>query len=206
MKQDSRFMPVSEIRALFARSLSKMYGEEVPLYNQLVDTVTRVNRDVMSGQPGLERELGSLERVSEERHGAIRVGTPEEMRGIAQLFSVLGMYPVDYYDLTVAGLPIHSTAFRPIEKDELAKNPFRVFTSLLRLDIIAQNDSELAHVAETVLAKRKIFTDKTLELIEINKRQGGLTPEQAVEFVKEAMELSAGIKKRPLQNLYMINC
>ncbi len=36
-----------------------------------------------------------------------------------------------YYDLSQAGVPVHSTAFRPI--DELrSRNPFRMFTSLLR--------------------------------------------------------------------------
>jgi uncharacterized glyoxalase superfamily metalloenzyme YdcJ len=31
------------------------------------------------------------------------------------MFAVMGMYPVSYYDLSQAGVPVHSTAFRPID-------------------------------------------------------------------------------------------
>ena len=52
------------------------------------------------------------------------------------MFTIMGMYPVSYYDLSQAGVPVHSTAFRPIDDASLARNPFRVFTSLLRLELI----------------------------------------------------------------------
>ena len=41
-----------------------------------------------------------------------------------------------YYDLSVAGVPVHSTAFRPVTDAALLANPFRVFTSLLRLELV----------------------------------------------------------------------
>ena len=43
------------------------------------------------------------------------------------------MYPVGFYDLRDAAspVPVVSTAFRPVDDDELARNPFRVFTSML---------------------------------------------------------------------------
>ena len=31
----------------------------------------------------------------------------------------MGMYPVGYYNLAVNKLPVHSTAFRPIEQEAL---------------------------------------------------------------------------------------
>ena len=44
------------------------------------------------------------------------------------------MHPVGFYDLREAAssaVPVVSTAFRPIAAEELARNPFRVFTSML---------------------------------------------------------------------------
>ncbi len=97
-----------------------------------------------------------LERLSVERHGAIRVGTAEELGMLARLFAVMGMAPVGYYDLAAAGVPVHSTAFRPIDSEALAINPFRLFTSLLRLELI--EDEDLRERAAAILAERDIFT------------------------------------------------
>ena len=47
------------------------------------------------------------------------------------------MHPVGFYDLRDTGatpVPVVSTAFRPIDPDELELNPFRVFTSMLTVD------------------------------------------------------------------------
>ena len=44
------------------------------------------------------------------------------------------MFPCGFYDLRDAApapVPVVSTAFRPLDRDELAANPFRVFTSML---------------------------------------------------------------------------
>ncbi len=75
-------------------------------------------------------ETDLLERVSEERHGAIRLGTAEKLSMMRRVFAVMGMFPVGYYDLSEAGVPVHSTAFRPVGDAALKRNPFRVFTSL----------------------------------------------------------------------------
>ena len=84
----------------------------------------------------------------------------------------MGMYPVAYYDLSVAGVPVHSTAFRPIDGTALAANPFRVFTSLLRLELI--EDPALREQAAQILARRRIFTDAALALVEQAERDGCL--------------------------------
>ena len=97
------FMPPSRIRDMFSAALSAMYRAEVPAYGDLLDIVADVNAD-------LSRETGaSLNRISRERHGAIRLGTADELSKTARLFAVIGMEPVGYYDLSVAGLPVHST-------------------------------------------------------------------------------------------------
>ena len=36
-----------------------------------------------------------------------------------RLFAVMGMFPVGYYDLTPAGVPVHSTAFRAVSTEAL---------------------------------------------------------------------------------------
>ncbi|VFS86796.1 Uncharacterized protein conserved in bacteria [Kluyvera cryocrescens] len=54
-----------------------------------------------------------LARLNVERHGAIRVGTAEELATLCRIFAIMGMQPVGYYDLSVAGVPVHSTAFSP---------------------------------------------------------------------------------------------
>ncbi len=180
-----QIVPKYEIREKFSRAMSEMYKKEVPLYGELLEIVRGINRDFMKEHPYLEEELGNLDRVSEERHGAIRLGKPDELATMARLFNVMGMVPIGYYDLSVANLPVHSTAFRPVEKEELAKNPFRVFTSLLRTDLL---DEETRKQAMESLRDRNIFTPGVMELIEVHETEGGLIPEQADRFILEALE------------------
>ncbi|HRD84765.1 MAG TPA: DUF1338 family protein, partial [Rubrivivax sp.] len=56
-----------------------------------------------------QRMQAIRERLDLERHGAIRVGTPAELAMLGRVFAVMGMHPVGYYDLTVAGVPVHAT-------------------------------------------------------------------------------------------------
>ncbi|MBX8551800.1 VOC family protein [Pseudomonas cichorii] len=178
-----------EIRASFSRAMSQMYKTEVPLYGTLMELVSEVNDSVMTHQPQVLESLkqtGEIQRLDMERHGAIRVGTALELATLARLFAVMGMEPVGYYDLTPAGVPVHSTAFRAVHEQSLQVSPFRVFTSLLRLELI-END-ELRTFAAEVLAKRMIFTPRTLALIEKHEQQGGLSESDAEEFVQQALE------------------
>lgn len=179
----------NHIRTLFSRAMSRMYQAEVPKYGVLLDIVAKVNAGVLSKESDLVKSLGddnNLARITEERHGAIRLGKPEELKTMASLFAVMGMYPVGYYDLSVANMPVHSTAFRPLEKDALQVNPFRIFTSLLRVDLI--KDKESVALINSVLDKRDIFTKRLRELINIDRENNGLSEEQANEFVQEALE------------------
>lgn len=183
------FISPDVIRATFSQSMSAMYRNEVPLYGDLISLVATVNQQAIEQNQNSSAELarsGSLESLSEERHGAIRLGTADELSTMRRLFAVMGMYPVDYYDLTVAGIPVHSTAFRPVTSQSLEANPFRVFTSLLCIDLI--EDSALRAEAESILAQRNIFTDKAIALIDTHEKQGGLTQEDAELFVSEALE------------------
>ena len=145
-----------DLRAAFSTSLSRMYGTEVPAYNTLVDVSTAVNTDFMAAHPDTAERLGRIDRVTAERHGAIRVGTIGELRQVAQVFAALGMEPVGFYDLrgdTKTSLPIVSTAFRPTTKEALAINPFRVFTSCLVTDDRRYFTPELTAALDDFLAK-----------------------------------------------------
>lgn len=182
-------MHPDEIRTLFSGAMSAMYCEEVPLYGELVELVRDVNAATLKANPALRRQLeasGELDRLEVERHGAIRLGTAEELYNIRRMFAVMGMYPVGYYDLSVAGLPVHSTAFRPLDSVSLQRNPFRIFTSLIRLELLA--DQALARQAEAILAQRNIMTERALELIAMAEDYGGLSKAEATEFVNEALE------------------
>lgn len=177
------------IRARFSEALSTMYRQEVPLYADLIEIVDAVNEAELAADPALHAQLstsGELGRLGAERHGAIRVGTARELADLRRVFAVMGMVPVGYYDLTVAGVPVHSTAFRPVTAQALTACPFRVFTSLLRLDLIA--DEALRERAAALLDARRILTPLALELTARAEAQGGLAEEDAEAFVAQVLE------------------
>lgn len=166
-----------------------MYRLEVPAYGDLLTLVSEINGQVLAADEGLKKSLeaaGDLDRLDEERHGAIRVGTAVELATVARAFAVMGMFPVGYYNLAPAGVPVHSTAFRPLDAKSLRCNPFRVFTSLLRLELI--EDEALRDEAAAILARRQIFTSEAIELIATAERQGGLSDKQAEDFVAALLE------------------
>jgi len=165
-----------QLRADFSQALSDMYRTEVPAYGTLIDIVGQINAD----HEGI--------RSDGERHGAIRLGTSEELNLIGRVFAVLGLHPVGYYDLSVAGLPVHSTAFRPITEEGFKTSPFRMFTSLLRLDMLPK---DIRHKAEAALASRQIFSNAGLALLEQAEREGGLNAKDGARFVEEAVAIFA---------------
>jgi len=178
-----------DIRKGFSKAMSDMYRDEVPLYGALMELVAETNARVLETDPGLGQQLqrtGEIQRLDMERHGAIRLGTAFELETIGRLFAVMGMQPVGYYDLTPAGVPVHSTAFRAVHESALQTSPFRVFTSLLRLELI--ENPELREFAQAALAKRAIFTPRALELIEQSEADGGLNAVDADAFIQQALE------------------
>ncbi|MBE7211021.1 MAG: VOC family protein, partial [Gluconacetobacter diazotrophicus] len=163
------------LRARFSAGLSEMYRREVPLYGTLIELVAAVN-----GRAG-----GTADpRLEVERHGAIRLGTEAELRLVARVFGAMGMRAVGYYDLAAAGVPVHSTAFRPVEAAAFARSPFRVFTSLLRPELIA--DPALREEAKAILSRRRIGSEELDALLERAEREGGVPEEDAERFVAAA--------------------
>ena len=156
-----------ELRAAFARRLAAMYGREVPAYETLVEVTREINAEVVGRDRDGAQRLGSVERVSAERHGAIRVGTPRELAEAARVFAAFGMHPVGFYDLRDAGpgaVPVVSAAFRPIEGAELARNPFRVFTSMLVVDDPRYFDDDTRSRLRAFLDERVLFAPELLDL------------------------------------------
>ncbi|AMW84228.1 VOC family protein [Pseudomonas yamanorum] len=185
----ARHVSPDDIRKGFSKAMSDMYRDEVPLYGALMELVAETNARVLNTDAALAHQLqrtGEIQRLDMERHGAIRLGTAEELATISRLFAVMGMQPVGYYDLTPAGVPVHSTAFRAVHESALQTSPFRVFTSLLRLELI--ENPELRAFAESALAKRSIFTPRALELIQQAEADGGLDATHAEAFIQQALE------------------
>lgn len=172
-----------ELRAAFAAALSRMYGAEVPAYTTLVDVSTAVNRDCAT-----DGRLGSVDRVTAERHGAIRVGSPAELADVASLFAAFGMYPVGFYDLREATspVPVVSTAFRPIEADELDRNPFRVFTSMLATADARFFSPDLRTRVQRFVGRRQLF-DPALIAQARHIAADGCPAADADEFVRRAV-------------------
>jgi uncharacterized glyoxalase superfamily metalloenzyme YdcJ len=140
----------------------------------------------------LEREgsaaerLGSIARVTAERHGAIRVGTPGELAQVGRLFAAMGMHPVGCYDLRDAEptpLPVVSTAFRPVDRDELAANPFRIFTSVLVPEDRRFFDAGLESRVRAFLDARTLFPAELLDLADRTVAHGGLDSAAAETFL-----------------------
>lgn len=185
----NNYVSADVIRNKFSTAMSMMYQSEVPQYGTLLDIVRKVNAQTLIEYPELlgdtDREQ-EISRVNVERHGAIRLGTAEELSMMKDVFAVMGMFPVGYYDLSAAGVPVHSTAFRPLSERSLQINPFRIFTSLLRLELI--ENVCLRECAKEILAKRDIFTYRAKEMVVLHDEQGGLTGSQADIFVTEILE------------------
>jgi uncharacterized glyoxalase superfamily metalloenzyme YdcJ len=78
---------------------------------------------------------------------------------------------------------VHSTAFRPIGEAAIRACSFRIFASLLRLDLIV--DAKAREIAAKILAQRDIFTLRCRELIDRFEVRG-FDDEEAREFVVEA--------------------
>lgn len=174
------------LRARFARWLSDLYGTEVPAYTTLLEVSHAVNRAVLERDGADAERLGTIARVTAERHGAIRVGSPDELAEVARIFGALGMEPTGFYDLRDAQpkpIPVVSTAFRPTSRAELAVNPFRVFTSMLVPEDRRFFDADLERRLKRFIASRRLFPPELLRLADRAIDDGGLSTADADEFL-----------------------
>jgi uncharacterized glyoxalase superfamily metalloenzyme YdcJ len=194
----------TELRARFAVTLSGLYGREVPAYRTLVEVSHQVNADVAASLGDTAERLGSLDRVTAERHGAIRVGTPTELAQVARIFAAMGMHPTGYYDLrdaSASSVPVVSTAFRPLDSDELAANPFRVFTSLLATTDRRFFSADLSARLHTFLERRELFPPELLTLADRATAEGALSSDDAEVFLSLAAQ-SFSLSTEPIDRAW----
>jgi len=176
-----------EMQDVLFSELSRMFGQEVPMYDRSLAVNAACNRAVCDlleeMYEGFEVSDSQLEKTSGERHGAVRIGTPDEFRWIGRLFACFGMEPHNFYDMTSVGAksqPVIATAFRSV-----VHPGHRVFTSLLRADSF---DPETRRRIEALLASREVFSENAKALIEKAEREGGLGWEDADALIREATE------------------
>ncbi|KAL2801752.1 hypothetical protein BJX63DRAFT_426545 [Aspergillus granulosus] len=162
---NSERINADELRTRFFEALSEMYRAEVPMYGDLLQIV---------------------KDVDDARHGAIRLGTEHELRAIKRLFALFGMHPVGYYDLTVVGFPLHGTAFRPLTTSSLEKNPFRVFTTVLRHDLLFHSTRE---AVDKILKGRDLFTPRLCEMIACAERESTISAQEANDPIFESLKI-----------------
>jgi len=185
----TNFMPPDDARALFAYKLSKMYEKADPQYKKMVDIVRNVNEEYIKNHQN--SIIDDINSITQERHGAIRVATPSELIEVADFFKILGMFPVNIYDLTSLKkepLPIVGTAFRPITKESLKRAPFRMFISLLQLDDDRFFNKELSTKAKNYVKDRHIFSKNARSLIKKHKNEGGLSNKDMKILIEESVE------------------
>ncbi len=181
--------PPHELRAAFARAMSQRYAVEVPAYQTLVDVCLAINTEAVESGT-YDGSVGSVGRITEERHGAIRVGSPAELRDVARLFGLLGMHPVGFYDLREAAarsVPVVSTAFRPVDPDDLDRNAFRVFTSMLVPADRRFFDADTQREIEARVAARDLLPAGLREQLDVAEQRGGVPVDEAEAFVALAV-------------------
>lgn len=163
--------------------LSDMFGREVPMYDRSLVINKSCNRavcDLLSElYEGLAVSDEQIDAAGGERHGAIRIGRPDEYHWIGRYFACFGMEPHSYFDMTSVGVksqPILATGFRStIDPDH------RVFASLLQTDFF---EDSLQTRIEALLDKREVFPARAKALIEQSEREGGLDREDADELIR----------------------
>lgn len=188
--------------------MSAMYQQKVPQYSTLLKLVANVNLAVLKNNPQLHKKIvnaNKLAQLNVKRHKAIRVKTAQKLATLQQMFAIIKMYPVSYYNLSQAKVPVHSTAFQPINNASLARNPFRVFTSLLRLKLI--KNKILRQKAAKILRQRNIFTPRCQQLLKKYKQQSSFNKTQAQKFVQKALKTfrwhqSATVNKKTYRALH----
>lgn len=181
-------------RKMLAYELSQMYSKEIPEYKQFTEIVKASNIAFLDKNESLNAH--NKERVLEEKHGAIRVSTPEEMRLFSRIFKLMGMHPVEFYDLTPLGIPMIATAFRPIDAS-IEQSAFRMFTSMLHPDYIPE---EVKPEVEKILNQRKNnpkFSKKLLNLL-TTAEQRELNNKEAKTFIKELVAVFKLESSKPI--------
>ncbi|MEM7785877.1 MAG: DUF1338 family protein [Planctomycetota bacterium] len=166
----------SHIRTEIVAKILANFRTALPLYEDMIGVAESIN--LAAGQEVATR-LGRI------MHAAIRCACPEELQTIREIFSLLKTEPVNYYDLREK-VSVESTAFRPVTVDELERNGFRIFCSMLSLECIPEQDRSFVR---SIIDRRHLFDPSLKELIATGKAQGGFDTKQAESFIAKCVQL-----------------
>ena len=100
----SEFANKNEMQNLLFAEFSRIFGQEVLLYDKSLLFKKACNQSVCAllarNYTGFQLSETELDKASGERHGAIRIGKPEEYRWVAAFFAAFGLEPHNFYDMT----------------------------------------------------------------------------------------------------------
>jgi uncharacterized glyoxalase superfamily metalloenzyme YdcJ len=127
-----------DIREHFSQAMSAMYQQEVPQYGTLLELVADVNLAVLENNPLLHEQLANadeLARLNVERHGR---SASARRRNFQPCAVCLPLWGCTRSAITIS--PRRGAGpLNGVSADDdaaLCRNPFRIFTSLLRLELI----------------------------------------------------------------------
>ncbi len=171
-----KYVEPSWIRKEIVDQFLEKFESALPLFKEMISVAHTIN----SAAGNLEAK-----RLGKIMHAAIRCASRSELRILLNLFSLIGNYPVNYYDLRER-VSVECTAFRPTSVDEMKRNGFRIFCSVLSMQCIPVEHQ--AFVKE-IISRRAIFDNELLTLIQTGKKQGGLSRDQAGRLITKCVNL-----------------
>lgn len=169
-------VPPSDLRQAIVQKVLANFEQTMPIYRDMMIVAKVINE--RAGQDEATR-LGKI------MHAAIRCASPSELKIVRRMFSLLGCQPVNYYDLRER-VSVQSTAFRPVSKNEIEANGFRLFCSMLSIDCIEDLHQPFV---QSIIDRRNVFPARLLELIEQGEQDGGFESANASEFVTLCVDL-----------------
>ena len=171
-----QFVEPSWIRSEIVNLILDRFTSALPLYAEMMKVAETIN------QAEGEQVAKGLGKVM---HAAIRCASPKELQTIRRIFGLMNIKAVNYYDLREK-VSVESTAFRAVSVDEIQRNGFRVFCSLLSIDCI---DEEHRAFVQTIIDRRDLFDEELLDLVELGESQQGLAAPEANRFVLKCVDL-----------------
>ena len=166
----------SWIRAQVVRKILARFQAALPLYQDMLEVADEIN-----SAAGPEESL----RLGKVMHAAIRCASSAELKMIRDLFAVMNNEPVNYYDLRER-VSVQSTAFRPVATEEIERNGFRIFCSLLSIECI---DVQHHPFVNSIIDRRNVFDDELKQLISQAQHDGGLSSIAAERFVDKCVDV-----------------
>ncbi len=190
-------VPASSIRASIVTAILEHFRSSMPIYRAMMSVAADINQ---AAGPSEADRLGRI------MHAAIRCASPQELKTIKDILALMGCEPVNYYDLREK-VSVHSTAFRPTCPEDIKRNGFRLFCSMLSIDCIAEADRTFVN---QIITRRNLFSPILQELIKIGQQQDGFTESQSQRFIDECTRLfirpqTAMVSLKEYQKLQTIN-